>query len=173
MSGFGKAPDSGEPSGAVRARVLSDISEGVRFDGFADSVARLLDCSVDHAVELLAELDAPNGFPETSMPGVEFRWVQGGPSVDGALTGFVRMPAFANFPDHDHLGDETVLILQGSCIEDHSGCILRAGDEAVRSAGTRHTFTVRPGPDLIYLAVAFDGIQIVGGAALRAGQPRP
>ena len=60
---------------------------------------------------------------------------------------------------HTHLGEEKVVILQGSC-RDEDGTVLKAGDYMTKATGTAHSFTVLDGPTLIYLSVIEEGIQI-------------
>jgi anti-sigma factor ChrR (cupin superfamily) len=46
-----------------------------------------------------------------------------------ADAGFVRVAAGTVFPLHRHVGDETVLVLQGS-YSDSDGAVVRAGEQA-------------------------------------------
>ncbi len=149
------------PATASRGRLLGALAPD-RFQRFAPAVARLLDVPSSVAAKMLSDVDTGDQFEPGPLPGTLFHWVQGGPRVTKAMTGFVRMPQGTKFPDHKHLGDETVLLIQGSCV-DGEGAVARPGDTLVQPQGSTHGFAVRPGPDLLYLAVVFEGIEIVGG----------
>jgi anti-sigma factor ChrR (cupin superfamily) len=93
---------------------------------------------------------------------MELLHVEGGPRVKGAITGFVRLGSGVSFPEHEHLGDEEVLILQGSCVDSIDHRVSRAGDRVRMPCGTVHSFSVREGPDLVYLAVVGTGLRVNG-----------
>ena len=150
-------------------RLLASLPDG-RHARFASKVAQLLDVEEDAALGMLRAIDEPASWEEGFLPGMELFHVQGGPAVSAAITGFVRLPAGSHFPDHRHLGEEQVLILQGFC---------RDGDQTVgpgtvlpRPAGSAHSFDVLEGSaDLLYLAIVNEGLE-VGDLVLRADDPR-
>jgi anti-sigma factor ChrR (cupin superfamily) len=74
-----------------------------------------------------------------------------------ANCGFVKVPAGEPFPEHRHLGEEQVLVLQGGFV-DSEGRVCHRGDEAVKPLGSAHGFTALPGADLIFLVVIFGGL---------------
>ena len=102
------------------------------------------------------------------MRGMELLHVQGGRRVAGAITGFVRIEAGLAFPEHEHLGEEAVLIVAGRC--EDAGRIHQPGDIVRMPASSRHSFRVCPGPDLVYLAVVQRGMRI-GDRVLSATDP--
>lgn len=159
------------PPPALRDRVLASIVDEGRFERFAAEVARLMDVGLDGARALLDSMTDSSRWQPGPVDAVKIFHIAGGPAVHGAVTGFVRLDAGARFPEHTHLGHETVMILQGSCEDDVSGEIHRPGDVAEALADTTHGITARPGPDLLYLAVVQEGVDI-GGTVLRAGDPR-
>jgi quercetin dioxygenase-like cupin family protein len=67
----------------------------------------------------------------------------------------------ARYPAHRHRGDETTLVLQGSCRDEH-GCYA-AGDVARMRAGSTHHVEFLPGEDCIAYLVATGGHDIVEG----------
>jgi len=93
-------------------------------------------------------------------PNVSLVHLLGGPATAGADVGFVRVDAGTTFPPHRHLGEEHVLVLQGS-YQDSDGSSARAGDLVHMPAGSAHTFTAGPDTDLIY-AVVVHGVEIEG-----------
>ena len=100
-------------------------------------------------------------------PNVQLMHLPGGPAVAAFDVGFVRVAAGTPFPPHRHVGDEHVLVLQGS-YRDSTGPTVRPGDQVHMPTGTEHHFIAAPERDLIY-AVVVGGIEIGG---LPVGIPR-
>lgn len=164
------APPATAPAPAARDALLGAATSEGRFERFVPTTAALLD--VDAAVaRRLLELVGTDAWYTSRIPDVSLIDLEGGPRVQGAITGFVRMPAGAAFPEHEHLGPETVFVLQGSFVDEASGAIVRPGERAEQPTGSTHRFTVRPGPDLVYLVVGQTGIRI-GDQTLGPDDPR-
>jgi hypothetical protein len=151
------------------ARVLETTRSEPRFERFVDPIARLLDVTFEQARQLLARVSDTDGWEPGFLPGIELFHVRGGPRVANAITGFVRVRENVRFPEHEHFGEESVLIMQGRCEE--RGKIYGPGDEVMMGANSEHAFTVCPGPDLLYLAVVQKGLRI-GDMVLNADDPR-
>lgn len=150
------------PPSALRARMLADIPRQGRFERFAEATAKMLDIGLDAARALLDKLDDPTVWSH-ELPGIAFFWVEGGPAVKQAVRGFLRVDAGLDFPDHEHLGDETTLILQGSCVDAGRGLVFRPGDVDRMPSGTSHVLHVpKDGPHLVKLAVAHNGLRALG-----------
>lgn len=145
---------------ALRERVLEGAAVEGRFDRFLAPVAELMDVDEGAARLLLDGIGRPDAFEPSPLPEVSLYHIEGGPKVEGAVTGFVRMPGGAIFPEHEHLGDEAVLVVQGSFEDGVSGQVHRPGELVRLPAGTRHDFRARPGPDLVYLVVVQEGVKI-------------
>ncbi len=164
---------SGEvaPHASLRDAILGAAALEGRLDRFAAVVAELLDVSEDRASQLLDGIVRAESWTEGPVPGVSLYHVEGGPRVAGAVTGFTRMPAGVVFPEHEHLGDEVVLVLQGSFEDGVSGRVHRPGERVRMPAGSTHDFRARPGPALVYLVVLEGGVRI-GDQVLRADDQR-
>lgn len=148
------------PPPGLRARLLATaVRPEHRFAPFAARFARLIDVAHERARELLTSLARPEVW-QGFLPGVELVHLEGGPAVAGADVGFVRVAAGAVFPEHRHLGEERVIVLQGAYI-DSDGAVVRAGDTLTLPAGSSHSFVAAPGPDLIY-AVVVGGVEFPG-----------
>jgi putative transcriptional regulator len=150
------------PSATLRDRLLksaSTVTSAQRYASFADRIAQLTDLAKDKANDLLNALDDAarwvGGGTETALFHVD-----GGPRVANAIVGFVRMREGARFIEHEHVGDEVMLILQGGLVM--NGKTYRAGDEIPSKGGTSHSFVAAPGPDLMYLGVIQGGMKIEG-----------
>jgi len=150
---------------AVKTRLMISLASVNRFDRFIDRIASATDLVKEKADALLRSLDDASrwiGGAESSLFHVD-----GGPLVANAIVGFVRLQAGQAFPLHEHMGEETMIILQGGMIT-AEGTKHRAGDEVRMAAGSSHTFTALPGPDLMYLGVIQGGMKIDGNVVLPA-----
>lgn len=145
-----------------RARLLDAVAQGGRLWRFDEKVAALLDITREAARKLLDLLDTKDIW-EHPMPGLSIYWVVGGPRVEGALCGFLRIGPGMRFPQHEHLGDETVLVLQGAMLDPDTGALVRPGEYDERKLGTSHVVAVpEGGVDLLMLAVVVDGLSVNG-----------
>ncbi len=153
------AKEGAAPKG-LRAKLLASATLEGRFDHHAAAAGELLNLPEARARELLDGIGLDPSWVASPLPNVELFHIAGGPGTENAITGFVRITAGAGFPPHEHLGDEAVLILQGSVEDTVSGAIHRPGDVARMSIGTSHALIARPGPDLVYLSVIETGVKI-------------
>ena len=155
----------------LRDRLERSLESTHRFDDLEGVVAEIADLPIDRARALLLSIDAPSTRWEPGPgEGIELLHFVGGEKVKDAVTGVVRHAPGARFPEHDHVGDETVLILQGECVDD-DGSIYRAGDVAPRGPGSPHSYrAVGPLP-LLTLAVVHGGV-VVGGEIYGPSDPR-
>lgn len=160
------ALDPEAPPPALRAAVVRAATPIGRLARFVGKLAGMLDVTREHAADLLDRLTELPWTP-AHLPGSATCWVAGGPATAGAIRGFVRYPADAEFPPHTHLGDETVLFVTGGATLS-DGTELRPGDLYTMPAGSRHSFRSHPGPDLVYFVVVFDGVDMGDGLVLRA-----
>jgi anti-sigma factor ChrR (cupin superfamily) len=149
------------PSPGLRDRLMASARGPARFAPFIDRLARLIDHAAGRAQALLASLGDPAVWQSALAPNIRLVHFDGGPAVAAADAGFVRLDAGTPFPEHRHIGEERVLVLQG-CYHDSSGAVVRAGDEVTMPAGSRHEFVAGPDEDLIYAVVVFGGIEIDG-----------
>jgi len=148
------------PSADSRARLMAAVPAHGRYERFAAKVAQLLDLSVERARALLDKLDDASQF-SMEMPGIALCWVEGGPRVANAVRGFVRVAAGTHFPEHAHLGEEQVLVIQGSYSDPGRGRVFVPGDVDVMAPGTAHDYVVpEGGPDLVMLSVTQVGLRI-------------
>jgi quercetin dioxygenase-like cupin family protein len=150
------------PAPGARDRLLAGLPATGRFARFAEATAKLLDLGIEQAKALLDRLEDESLFQQ-ELPGVAFFWCEGGPAVANAVRGFVRVEAGTRFPEHEHIGEERVLVLQGSFVDEARGLTFNAGDSDVMFAGTTHEFYVPAGgPDLLKLSVTQAGLRALG-----------
>jgi anti-sigma factor ChrR (cupin superfamily) len=146
------------PPPEAREWLLAATRTG-RFGDFVEQVARFFDVARERAAELLDWIDEPSRW-ERPLDWFHLIHLEGGPAVAGADAGFSRLAAGARFPAHRHLGEEQVLLLQGTIHLD-DGRVLRRGDGVVSLAGTAHSFHVGSEVDCIYAIVFWKGIEIL------------
>lgn len=152
--------DPAEPPSDLRSRLLAALPHTSRFERFAGSVSQLLDIDRARAEQLLDQLDNRSLFYEMT-PGIELFWVEGGPRVANAVRGFVRVSAGLEFPEHEHHGEEHVLVLQGAFYDPTQARTFRPGDVSVMQKRTSHLHIVpEDGPDLLILSVTQEGVSV-------------
>jgi len=168
---LGLAADALVPPASLRMRLESSLDRTHRFDDLEDIVAELADVPVERARTLLLGIDAPSTLWDPGpAPGIDLLSFDGGPRVRDAITGFVRHAPGTSFPEHDHVGDEKVLVLQGA-FEDSDGVVYRSGEVATRGPCSPHSYrAVGPLP-LVTMAVVQGGV-IVGGETILPGDRR-
>ncbi len=167
-----RAEVDGVASGVVagRARLLASLESTHRFDDLEASVAELLDVDQQVARQMLLDVDRASVWEEGPSASCALFHVDGGEKVRDAVTGFVRVVAGSGFPQHEHLGDETVLVLQGA-FRDRDGAIVSAGEIARMPAGSAHSFEVEGDLPLLYLAIVQKGV-VFDGTPVYPGDPR-
>ncbi len=168
---LGLAVDAVPLPPALRSRLEESLDRTHRFDDLEDIVAELADLPIDQARALLLRVDAPAArWDPGPAPGIDLLHFDGGPRVKDAVTGFVRHAPGTTFPEHDHVGGERVLVLQGA-FEDADGVVYRSGEVAVRGPCSPHSYrAVGPLP-LVTMAVVHGGV-ILGGITIPPGDPR-
>ena len=155
-------PPAAPPASALKDRLMKSamsVTSAQRHASFVDRIAALTDLARDKTIALLDALDDAARWLGGGSESAIFH-VEGGPRVANAIVGFVRMQAGAQFIEHEHVGDEVMLIMQGGFVM--NGVTYRAGDEVPSKGGTSHTFVAAPGPDLLYLGVIEGGMKIDG-----------
>ncbi len=147
------------PAAEARQRLLA-ATRGGRLRRFAAAVAAMLDVTIERASGLLDRAMDPIGWESGRLPGLSTLWVEGGPAVVGCIRGFIRLEAGHTFPPHEHLGDEQVLVLEGTMV-DSDGTAYRPGEYLPKDTGSSHAYHAPPGgPDLLTFAVVREGITI-------------
>lgn len=158
------------PSPAVRMRLMKSVGATNRFEMFAAQVAALIDLSVDKAREIVGRIDEAAVWMKTQAEGVFSYDLPTGPAVADAVVGFVRVKPGCVFPDHEHMGDEAMFVVQG-CAIDSNGLVMKRGDLIRLPPHTNHDFKAQPGPDFVYLGIAKNGFMLFG-QHIKPGDPR-
>jgi hypothetical protein len=150
------------PPIGFRDRLLGAALPEHRLARYAEPIAALLDIDVTAAEALIGRIDDPSAWFDF-LPGISLLPVPAGPLAAGALRGFVRVRAGVEFPEHEHLGDEAVMIMQGYYSDSVTGEVFGPGDTPRMAVDTQHSFRVfADGPDLLGLVVAQGGLRAQG-----------
>jgi len=139
------------PPTSLRGRLFGRIAGRDRFLPFLDRFATLCDLPSDEAQEHLHKIDQDDAW-EDMTDGVRFFDFEGGPAIGDAHGGLVRVAPGAKFPMHTHVGQERILVLQGTA-EDDQGRTFRAGDIVESDDGTAHEVHTVGDVEVIYAAV--------------------
>ena len=138
----GGSPADGGASAALLARLEATLSEPPhRYAPFFSKAAELFDLPESDVIAQLARLKDPGVWSFAGLPGIAKVTVSGGPRVAQAETLFVRFSPGVRFPEHQHVGLERVLVLEGS-YQDSTGVLHRAGELREWPSGTAHSFRV-------------------------------
>jgi quercetin dioxygenase-like cupin family protein len=144
------------PPADIERRLMASVGAG-RFEKLAARFAEIVDLAIDPVRELLGRLE--RAWPAPEAPGVSLIHFDGGPKCATADCGIVRVEVGGTFPWHMHLGDEHALVLSGR-LRDHEGREFGPGDEYVAQQGTSHGLETIGDEPVIFVARAFNGIQV-------------
>jgi len=140
-----------KPGASLRDRLLGAVSTTARFLPFLDRMMRIFDLPEDRARDELKTIDQPDAW-DALADGVLVRDFEAGDACGEAHGGLVRVEPGHVFPRHAHVGEETVLVLQGQ-LEDDEGRRYRAGDAIVSADGTSHELRVVGEQAVLYAAL--------------------
>lgn len=145
------------PPPALRTRILDD-AKPPRLAAMIDKLSSLFDVGRAKARAILDRIDDPAAWMDGPVPD---SWVMpidgGGPKVQGAFIGFVKMGPSVKWPGHRHLGRELMLVLEGGFKQD-DGVEVHPGDLHIMEEGSAHTFTIFDDETCISAAVVFGGV---------------
>lgn len=122
------------PSNALRERILLNATGRA---AFVSPVASLFQVAESEARRMLAGL--ADAAWQVFTQGTALLHVQAGPALAGADVGFVRVEDGVAFPHHDHLGEETTIVVQGTLVE-ADGTRYPAGSLVRFPADSTHDF---------------------------------
>lgn len=156
------------PSSGVRAALLQAVA-GPWWAPFVRRARALLDLDEGATAALFGHIDDDDRWMTGPADGVRLFHIDAGPALAGAITGFVRLAPGARFPHHRHVGHESVLVLEGSFVDD--GRTHAAGEEVTMAPSSAHDLVAGP-QGCLYLAVVMDGLAFDGEAPIGPDDPR-
>lgn len=140
------------PRGDLRSALLGRAGGSNRLLPFLDRMMTLFDLPEEQSRKHMADVDDPKAWGD-AFPGIRYQDFKGGAALgEGAHAGFVCMQPGGVFPHHTHVGEESVLILQGELVDD-KGNPLRAGDLVVSADGSSHELRVVGDREAIFASV--------------------
>ncbi len=152
-------PTTLAPKSSMRRRLLEEVATIAPFSLYHERMVQILAGTSDGLLKELRAMPHPDSWMDGPIPNCRLYPCSAAAGERDAIRTLVLMESGSRFPTHDHLGDETVLVLQGTMIGEE-GEIYRPGEVLHMPKGTSHAFDVPEGLDLIYLAVVEQGIQI-------------
>lgn len=152
-----------------RGRLLGTLTPLNRFALHVSSLVELLRLPLETVEDLVSRIDVEESWEPGPFPGLSLYHLPRSPELQDCIVGFVKLGAGLPFPEHEHHGEETVLVVQGT-IHDSGGLSLGIGDICRMPEGTSHQFSAGAQCDLIYLAIVRNGIS-VGGKLIGPDDP--
>lgn len=150
------------PRDELRARLLASAARPEeRYAPFHTRLSRLLDLGVERLTQIFRAAADESNWERPPIAGMSLFHFEGGPALAGADTGLVRMEAGSEFPLHEHLGKERVLVLSGGYL-DSSGTTYGAGQSQEMASGSAHSYVVLPDAPCVFCVVLEGGITIGG-----------
>lgn len=140
------------PAHGLRARLFGHITGRERFSPFLDRLITLFDLPEADTRREIEAINDPDAEWEPMLDGCRFRDFDGGPALGDAHAGLIRLEPGAVFPNHRHVGEERMLLLQGR-VRDTEGNEYRAGDWIVSADGSAHEMLAIGDEEVIYAAV--------------------
>ena len=104
--------DEASPSSSLKAELLLAVG-GPWWAPFARATARLVGLSDSAARALLSTVDDEGRYLPAGDGMRLYHVDQRGPCATDAIVGFVRLQPGARFPNHSHIGQETVITRLG------------------------------------------------------------
>lgn len=147
------------PKSSLRARLLQDVASIGPYAPYVDEMATMLVGSPTKLKGELRELPHPATWMDGPVDHCRLFPCDAGSELTDVIRSLVLMESGSTFPSHEHLGDEHILVLQGSLLNE-DGKLYRPGERLFMAEGTNHSFDVPEGLDLIYFNVVHSGLQI-------------
>jgi hypothetical protein len=130
------------PSESLHQRLMESVgSAPLRYAPFFGRLAQLFEITENHVEAELARLADPRCWRWTGLPGVSVATVTAAAHLQASEATWVRFAPGTRFPHHSHTGEERVLVLEGSYIDD-GGLEHGPGDLHRMPRGSRHSFVV-------------------------------
>jgi len=147
-----------------RARLLSAVAQSdERYAPLFGKLTRFFDLSAEALRAMFERAANEANWEPGPAPWVSLFHFQGGPAVAGLDTGLVRFKKGMPHPPHRHLGDERVLILDGSYFDQEERRWYGPGDLHHMREGTQHSLQMTAERDVLLAVVMAGEIEIVGG----------
>jgi quercetin dioxygenase-like cupin family protein len=144
-----------------RARLLGAVSQSAeRFAPLFEKLTKFFDLSAEALRAVFARSEQESEWQPGPLPWVSLLHLQGGPAIAGLDTGLVRLKKGMPFPRHRHLGNERVLILEGS-YQDHEGRLYGPGDFHDMAQSTEHALQMSADEDVLLAVILSGEIEIV------------
>jgi putative transcriptional regulator len=160
VAGIAALASPARPPPDLRRRLLGTIAGPSRYAPFVDRVARFFGIDAREASSALEAITANDAWINGPMPGMATAKLPSRPKVPGQTAVFLRSEVGAHCPNHRHLGEERLFILEGGIVES-DGTAFHAGDLVVKPAGSSHAFHVLDDEPCIAAYLLEGGLELV------------
>jgi hypothetical protein len=168
LAELGAAPSA--PPQLLRERLLANVARPrLRYAPLFGALAELFDLNDSALADLFERAADPSEWTPARVPATELFHLEGGPRVQAADNGLVRIQAGARFPMHRHVGPERVLVLQGSYREEPGGRVYGPSDRHEMATGSSHAYLALPGQTLLLAVSVVAGVEVEGLGTLTPG----
>jgi anti-sigma factor ChrR (cupin superfamily) len=151
------------PSEASRSRLLTAAEGAHRHAPFVGRVATLFELDDEAASSLLTSVaTSDRGWRRGPGDGTAMWPVRSPANARGTQTLLLRIDGGCAFPKHRHLGDETVLVLEGA-FRSNGDARASAGDVMTVPPNSVHHLSVAPGAPCLCAVRVEHGIEVVAG----------
>jgi putative transcriptional regulator len=159
---LGEATTPLPPPESARLRLLEAVSTTERWSPFIAKLAELADLAEAQVRAVFTRAADLLNWEQTMLPHIALFHFDGGPRAAALDVGLVRVGRGMPSPIHRHIGDEWVLVLEGSFVDLMTGETHLPGDLVHRPPGSEHAFKVGDDADLVYVLVLSAGVELVG-----------
>ncbi|MFI5300098.1 MAG: cupin domain-containing protein [Polyangiales bacterium] len=160
--------ESAAPSESTRARLLALVAGPDRYAPFADRVASLFELESAPAVALLTELaTSTERWRAGPIEGTAWWPVKSPVNARGVQTWLLRIEGGCRLPTHRHVGEETVLVIEGA-YQSSDESWAAAGDVTRLPANSIHDLRVPPGAPCVCAVRLEKGMELLISSSSRA-----
>jgi hypothetical protein len=152
IEAMSQRPGAQTSPAAMLRTVRGLLASPRRLDGYADSLSHFFDFSEAEARALLARIDVAEEWMEGPDVGISVLPVAAGPRVQTALASLVRLPPGVTLSEHEHVGREQLLVLEGG-FADSLSHVVWPGETLEMAVGTSHSMWGLPGPACVCAAL--------------------
>lgn len=142
------------PTPSLRDRLLAGVAPA--WHRYEAAFASLIDLDLGRAREILGRAENAEHWVDGPTVGISLFHIDAGPARQGADVGLVRLGAGVGFPRHSHLGNESILVLDGT-YRDGAGYELSPGNAEQRDIGEDHDFVAGP-HGVVFAVVLYEGV---------------
>lgn len=150
-----------KPSTQLKDSIFSHIEKtGIeKFSGLINRLTSFFQLPVSRIKEVLETTNDTNlsVWDKTTIEGAYLHHFKAGGNLSGAHCGLIYLEPGNEITEHEHLGEEQMLVLQGE-VTTSDGKTYQVGEIAISDGGTSHTLTAGKNSACIFAVIANGGV---------------